>query len=122
MKNESVSIGTLPTQPVRISEKEFLQEQQALASLALRRTAAELKDDLKRCADPTLWVRKYPLRSMIAAFSLGFALTRSREGDVESGNGAADRKASQHKSRSTGARLTRVVTMVLKSAMLGRVS
>lgn len=42
--------------------------------------------DLVACADPALWVRKYPLRSTAAAFSLGFALTRAGGDDEEDGD------------------------------------
>jgi len=98
--------------------------------------AAVISRDLVACADPAVWVRKYPWRATAAAFSLGFALTRTTNeaadesggGGGEEGNGKAQshrgsrrarRRTRDRRKHAAISRLMRMAGKLLRSAILG---
>lgn len=124
MSNESASNEMWSMPPGRTSEREYLLEQQALAGLALRRMVTVITHDLAACADPALWVRKYPLRSTAAAFSLGFAITRSAggtddEAEEEARDGSSGAKARGRRKCTVTRRLLRLAGKALRTAIVG---
>jgi hypothetical protein len=115
--------------PEQLSEAEYLDQEIHLARRAMAQAQAQLKGDVRRLADPRIWVRSYPVASTLVACVAGVLLARGarrkvREREEVGGEVLeADKKASTRTSsflQDLAASLRKSLVRVLTSGLVSQ--